>query len=107
MRKVKFLSQLALVSILTLGVVSCEKATVEPTPEQPEQPEAGKPFVMEDFTVTLNAIHSGDVFLTIEPENKEMTYWYQLQVTEDMPKTDEEILASDIDYLKGGSINSF
>ena len=104
MRKVKFLSQLALVSILTLGVVSCEKATVEPTPEptpeQPEKPEEGKPVVMEDFTVTLNAIHSGDVFLTIEPENKEMTYWYQLQVTEDMPETDEEILASDIDYLK-------
>lgn len=103
MRKVKFLSSLAVLAMLAFGVVSCENPAngpEEPTPETPTKPEAGKPFVMEDFTVTLDAIHSGDVFLTIEPENKEMTYWYQLQVIEDMPETDEEILASDIDYLK-------
>ena len=102
MRKVKFLSSLAVLAMLAFGVVSCENPAngpEEPTPETPTKPEAGKPFVMEDFTVTLDAIHSGDVFLTIEPENKEMTYWYQLQVAEDMPETAEEILASDIEYL--------
>lgn len=98
MRKINFL---ALVALLAFGAVSCE------TPEQPTEkpntevkPESGEPVVMEDFTVTLTSLHSGDVFLTIEPEDKEMTYWYQLQVKEDMPETDEEILASDLEYLK-------
>ena len=95
---------LALVALLAFGATSCQKPIDEPTTdgpntEDPSKPEVGKPVVMEDFTVTLTSIHSGDVFLTIEPENKEMTYWYQLQVTEDMPETDEEILASDMDYL--------
>ena len=105
MKKLNFISKLAFVALLAFSVASCQKPTNEPTPEepgneQPAKPEEGKPVVMEDFTVTLDAIHSGDVFLTIEPENKEMTYWYQLQVTEDMPETDEEILTSDMDYLK-------
>ena len=92
--------------MLAFGVVSCEKPAVdepntdEPNTEEPVKPESGKPVVMEDFTVTLNHVHSGDVFLTIEPEDKEMTYWYQLQVKEDMPETDEEILASDVEYLQ-------
>ena len=101
MRKINFLSSLALVAMLAFGAVSCEtpdQPTDKPTPEV--KPESGDPVVLEDFTVTLTALHSGDVFLNIEPENKEMTYWYQLQVTEDMPETDEEILASDMDYLK-------
>ena len=92
--------------MLAFGVVSCEKPAVdepnndEPNTEEPVKPESGEPVVMEDFTVTLTSLHSGDVFLTIEPEDKEMTYWYQLQVKEDMPETDEEILASDIEYLQ-------
>ena len=100
MRKINFLSSLALVALLAFGAVSCE------TPDQPNdkpnkevKPESGEPVVLEDFTVTLTALHSGDVFLNIEPENKEMTYWYSLQLPEDMPETDEEILAADLDYL--------
>ena len=104
MKKIKFLSLMAIVAMLAFGVVSCEKPaepnTDEPNTEEPVKPESGEPVVMEDFTVTLTSLHSGDVFLTIEPEDKEMTYWYQLQVKEDMPETDEEILASDIEYLQ-------
>ena len=105
MRKLNFISKLAFMAMLALGIASCQKPTNEPTPEQPTpeepvKPESGEPVVMEDFTVTLTSIHSGDVFLTIEPEDKEMTYWYQLQVKEDMPETDEEIIASDIAYLQ-------
>ena len=104
MKKIKFLSSMAIVAMLAFGVVSCEKPaepnTDEPNTEEPVKPESGEPVVMEDFTVTLTSLHSGDVFLTIEPEDKEMTYWYQLQVKEDMPETDEEILASDIEYLQ-------
>ena len=104
MRKIKFLSSMAFLAMLAFSVVSCEKPVDEPTndepnTEEPVKPESGKPVVMEDFTVTLNHVHSGDVFLTIEPEDKEMTYWYQLQVKEDMPETDEEIIASDMEYL--------
>ena len=82
-------------------MVACqtpEEPVDKPTPEV--KPESGEPVVMEDFTVTLTSLHSGDVFLTIEPEDKEMTYWYQLQVSEDMPETDEGILASDMEYLQ-------
>ena len=101
MRKINFLSSMVLVALLAFGAVSCEtpnEPTDKPTPGG-VKPEDGKPVDLEDFTVTLTALHSGDVFLNIEPENKEMTYWYQLQVTEDMPETDEEIIASDIAYL--------
>ena len=104
MKKLYFISKLAFMAMLAFGVASCQKPIDEPQDpqnptEEPVKPESGKPVVMEDFTVTLTSIHSGDVFLTIEPEDKEMTYWYQLQVKEDMPDTDEEILASDLDYL--------
>ncbi len=91
---------MVLVALLAFGAVSCE------TPDQPTdkpgnvvKPESGEPVVLEDFTVTLEALHSGDVFLNIEPENKEMSYWYSLQLPEDMPETDEEILAADLEYL--------
>ena len=113
MKTTKFFSSLALVAMLAFSIVGCQKSAVEdqkdpidqPGQEEPvkpgeEKPEVGKPFVMEDFTVTLTNVHSGDVFLTIEPEDKEMTYWYQLQVKEDMPETDEEIFASDMEYLQ-------
>ncbi len=100
MRKINFLSSLALVALLAFGAVSCEtpdQPTDKPNPEV--KPESGEPVVLDDFTVTLTALHSGDVFLNIEPENKEMTYWYSLQLPEDMPETNEEILAADLDYL--------
>ena len=106
MKKIKFLSSMAIASMLAFGIVSCEQPNVdepntdEPNTEEPVKPESGEPVVMEDFTVTLNHVHSGDVFLTIEPEDKDMTYWYQLQVKEDMPETDEEILTSDMEYLQ-------
>ncbi len=100
MRKINFLSSLALVALLAFGAVSCENPTQNPDkPNKEVKPESGEPVVLEDFTVTLTALHSGDVFLNIEPENKEMTYWYSLQLPEDMPETDEEILAADLDYL--------
>ena len=92
---------MVLVALLAFGAVSCEtpnEPVDKPTPEV--KPEDGKPVVLDDFTVTLTALHSGDVSLNIEPENKEMKYWYSLQLPEDMPETDEEILAADLDYLK-------
>ena len=92
---------MVLVALLAFGAVSCEtpnEPVDKPTPEV--KPEDGKPVVLEDFTVTLTDLHSGDVSLNIEPENKEMKYWYSLQLPEDMPETDEEILAADLDYLK-------
>lgn len=92
---------MVLVALLAFGAVSCEtpnEPVDKPTPGV--KPEDGKPVVLEDFTVTLTALHSGDVSLNIEPENKEMNYWYSLQLPEDMPETDEEILAADLDYLK-------
>lgn len=91
---------MVLVALLAFGAVSCEtpdQPTDKPNPEV--KPESGEPVVLDDFTVTLTALHSGDVFLNIEPENKEMTYWYSLQLPEDMPETNEEILAADLDYL--------
>lgn len=101
MRKINFLSSLILAAF-AFGAVGCTEPTTEPEPKPaPEEvrPESGEPVVMEDFTVTLTSLHSGDVFLSIEPEDKEMTFWYQLQVKEDMPATDEEILAADLSYL--------
>lgn len=111
-------------AVLALGVaVGCQEDPIDdgkkPNEEQPgdenEQPgdENGKPgddgqqtkpevdvpFVMEDFTVTLTALHSGDVWLNIEPENKEMKYFYQLVIKEVMPETDEEVITANIEYF--------
>ena len=103
MSKINFLSSLILAAF-AFAAVGCTEPTTEPTPDQPAtpevKPESGEPVVMEDFTVTLTSLHSGDVFLTIEPEDKEMTYWYQLQAKKDMPETDEAIIASDVEYLQ-------
>ena len=102
MRKFNLLSSL-IFAAMAFGAVACTEPTTEPTEKEPTpevKPESGEPVVMEDFTVTLKSLHSGDVFLSIEPKDKEMTYWYQLQMKKDMPETDEEILASDIEYLE-------
>ena len=103
MRKLYFLSSLFLVAMLAFGAVSCETPV---TPDEPQddptqevKPESGEPVVMDDFTVTLTSLHSGDVFLTIEPNDKEMPYWFQLQLENDMPATDEEIFAADLEYF--------
>ena len=101
MRKINFLAAL-IFAAMAFGAASCTKPT-EPTQKEPTpevKPESGDPVVMEDFTVTLKSLHSGDVFLSIEPKDKDMTYWYQLQAKKDMPDTDEEILASDVEYLQ-------
>lgn len=69
------------------------KPTDQPTPEN------GDPIVMDDFTVTLTTLHSGDVWLDIEPKDKDMTYWFSLLVKEEMPATDEEVFTADLDYF--------
>ena len=98
----KTLSRIFLAMLLLVGVASCQK----PTPDGPDgpgqtvNPESGEPVVLEDFTVTLTALHAGDVFLSIEPKNPEMTYWYSLQIEENMPETDEEIIATDRSYFE-------
>ena len=102
MRKFNLLSSL-IFAAMAFGAVACTEPTTEPTQKEPApevKPESGEPVVMEDFTVTLKSLHSGDVFLSIEPKDKEMTYWYQLQAKTEIPETDEEILASDIEYLQ-------
>ncbi|MBO5894283.1 MAG: hypothetical protein J6Q33_00685 [Alistipes sp.] len=102
MRKLYSLVSMFLVTALSFGAASCtkEKTTpVTPEPGDENTVEVGKPYAMEDFTVTLEALHSGDVLFSIEPNNKEMTYWYSLQIKEEMPETDEAIIATDIEYF--------
>ena len=102
MRKLYSLVSMFLVAALSFGVVSCTKEKTTPVTPEPggvNTVEVGKPYAMEDFTVTLEALHSGDVLFSIEPNNKEMTYWYSLQIKEEMPETDEAIIAADIEYF--------
>ena len=89
-------------SLLLLAAAGCDKPSPDNGGEEPAEtikPEDGKPVELEDFTVTLTSLHSGDVFFTVEPKNAEMTYWYSLQVKEDMKETDEETYAADKDYF--------
>ena len=102
MRKLYSLVSMFLVAALTFGVASCTKEKTTPVTPEPGGENTvvvGKPYAMEDFTVTLEALHSGDVLFSIEPNNKEMTYWYSLQIKEEMPETDEAIIATDIEYF--------
>ena len=102
MRKLYSLVSMFLVAALSFGVVSCTKEKTTPVTPEPGGENTvvvGKPYAMEDFTVTLEALHSGDVLFSIEPNNKEMTYWYSLQIKEEMPETDEAIIATDIEYF--------
>lgn len=109
----KILHNLLFGLLFAFGAVSCNEPEVNETQKNPndnpsqEKVEVGKPITLDDFTLTLTALHAGDVFLSIEPENKEMTYWYSLQVKEDMPETDEEVIAADREYFEYiASINS-
>lgn len=94
-----------ILGIMLFGVIACDKNTE--TPNEPPTPpvdepiaENGDPIVLEDFTVTLQSLHSGDVLIDIKPENKDITYWYSLQIKEEMPTTDEEILEADMAYFE-------
>ena len=85
---------------LFAAVVGCTQ------PEGPKEPtkepvaEDGDPIEMTDFTVTLTNLHSGDVFFTIEPKQEDMTYWYSLQIKEDVAEADADIYASDLAYFQ-------
>ena len=99
----KKLINFALCGLLFLAA-GCQKPD---TPNQDDtnkpvetlKPEDGKPIELENFTVTLTSLHAGDVFFTIEPKDKEMTYWYALQIKEEMMETSEETIAADLEYF--------
>ena len=102
MKTKNFLRLLFMAALMLSVATACQKEpdngdNNKPT-EQPV-PEDGDPISLEDFTVTLTSLHSGDVWLSIEPKDKEMTYWYSLLIKEDMPATDEELIAADLDYF--------
>ena len=99
---IKKLMNMALCGLLLFAAGCQEKPQTQEPDDKPAEtvkPEDGKPMELENFTVTLTSLHAGDVFLNIEPKDKEQTYWFQLQVKEEMGETDEEIIASDIAYL--------
>ena len=99
----KILRLLSTVLCLALLAAGCQEKpqTQEPDdkPAETVKPEDGKPMELENFTVTLTSLHAGDVFLNIEPKDKEQTYWFQLQLKEEMGETDEEIIAADRSYF--------
>lgn len=90
----------ALVAVVLTFAVGCK-----PTPDTPNEPqknpvaESGDPIELEDFTVTLTSLHSGDVYFTVEPKDKDMHYWYSLVVKEEMSDVDEDVYAADLDYF--------
>ena len=99
---IKKLMNMALCGLLLFAAGCQEKPQTQDPDNKPVEtvkPEDGKPIELGNFTVTLTSLHAGDVFFTIEPEDKEMTYWYSLQVKEDMMETDEETIAADIEYF--------
>lgn len=99
----KLLTNLLLAGLLLVAVAGCQdkpdNPVDTPTPEVPT-PEKGDPIKLDDFTVTLTSLHAGDVFLNIDPVNDDMTYWFSLQIKEEMPGTDEEVFAADMAYFE-------
>lgn len=99
----KLFLNLAVAGTLLFAAASCDKPTPDNNggdePVETVKPEDGKPIELEDFTVTLTSLHAGDVFFTIEPNDKDMTYWFSLQIKEEMKETDEETLKADMDYF--------
>lgn len=89
----------AMVAMLTfaVGCQTNEEGTKEPS-KKPVA-ENGDPIELNDFTVTLTSLHSGDVHLTIEPKDKEMTFYYNYLLKEEMEETDEEVYAADLEYF--------
>ena len=100
MKIFKLLSITAILAILAAGCQD-KPQTQEPENNQPEvvKPEDGKPIELEDFTVTLTSLHAGDVFFTIQPKEQDMTYWYSLQIKEEMQETEEDTFAADLEYF--------
>ena len=98
----KKLINLALCGLLLLAAGCQKPVTQEPddTPVETVKPEDGKPIELEDFTVTLTSLHSGDVFFNIQPKDETMTYWFALQVKEDMEADDEGTIAADREYFE-------
>lgn len=99
---IKKLMNMALCGLLLFAAGCQEKPQTQEPDDKPAEtvkPEDGKPMELENFTVTLTSLHAGDVFLNIEPKDKEQTYWFQLQVKEEMGETDEEIIAADRSYF--------
>ena len=98
----KKLRNLALCGLLLLAAGCQKPVTQEPddTPVETVKPEDGKPIELEDFTVTLTSLHSGDVFFNIQPKDETMTYWFALQVKEDMEADDEGTIAADREYFE-------
>lgn len=99
---IKKLMNMALCGLLLFAAGCQEKPQTQEPDDKPTEtvkPEDGKPMELENFTVTLTSLHAGDVFLNIEPKDKEQTYWFQLQVKEEMGETDEEIIAADRSYF--------
>lgn len=105
MKTNNFLNLLFMAGLLLSVAVGCQKepntdkGNGDKNPSEQTKPEVGKPFVMEDFTVTLTALHSGDVWFDIEPNEKDMTFYYGLAVKEAMPATDEELFGYDLEYF--------
>ena len=98
----KKLINLALCGLLLLAAGCQKPVTQEPddVPVETVKPEDGKPIELENFTVTLTSLHSGDVFFNIQPKDETMTYWFALQVKEDMEATDEGTIAADREYFE-------
>jgi hypothetical protein len=77
MKKSFFLSLSIL--LLALSFAACQKpedGPVNPTPPEQEDTlvaENGDPIQLENFTITLESLHSGDVLIDIKPEDKDMT----------------------------------
>ena len=72
----KKLINLALCGLLLLAAGCQKPVTQEPddVPVETVKPEDGKPIELENFTVTLTSLHSGDVFFNIQPKDETMTY---------------------------------
>lgn len=98
----KKLINLALCGLLLLAAGCQKPVTQEPddVPVETVKPEDGKPIELENFTVTLTSLHSGDVFFNIQPKDETMTYWFALQVKEDMEANDEGTIAADREYFE-------
>ena len=104
MKKSFFLSLSIL--LLALSFAACQKpedGPVNPTPPEQEDTlvaENGDPIQLENFTITLESLHSGDVLIDIKPEDKDMTYWYSLQIKEEVSAEDEDIFQADMEYFE-------
>ena len=98
----KKLINLALCGLLLLAAGCQKPVTQEPddVPVETVKPEDGKPIELENFTVTLTSLHSGDVFFNIQPKDETMTYWFARQVKEDMEANDEGTIAADREYFE-------